>query len=66
MFMPLVVRLIRSGDELAVASELKGLSTKTRFGETGFAFTKNDLRALSILVIVCAAAIGLQYMVTYA
>lgn len=65
--MPLVVRLIRSGDELAVASELKGLSTKTRFGETGFAPTKNDCKAITILVLTCAVALGVQYyMVKYA
>lgn len=64
LFMPLVVRLIRSGDELAVASELKGLSTKTRFGDNGLVFSRNDALALAALVLFCVISLWLQWMIT--
>ena len=66
LFMPLVVRLIRSGDELAVASELKGLSTKTRFTEERVRITRSDWTALALLVIMAAAAIAVQRIVLHA
>lgn len=55
-FMPLVVRLIRSADELAVASELKGLSSETDFGDQPPPFKRTDraTAAAGLLVIVCA------------
>lgn len=63
LFMPLVVRLIRSGDELAVASELKGLNTKTRFTEERVKITRSDWLAFAILIVICLVAIVLQDVV---
>ena len=58
----LVIRLIRSGDELAIASELKGLTTKTSFGKTGFHFRQTDSVAIFLLLLLSASSIGLQFM----
>lgn len=66
LFMPLIVRLIRSGDELAVAAELKGLSTKTRFSDERVHITRNDWRAFAMLIIICAAAITVQRVILHA
>lgn len=66
LFMPLIVRLIRSGDELAVAAELKGLSTKTRFSEEPVRITRTDGLALGVLVIVLAAAVVLYEVLKHA
>ncbi|MDR3153886.1 MAG: energy-coupling factor transporter transmembrane protein EcfT [Deltaproteobacteria bacterium] len=47
-FMPLVVRLIRSADELALAAELKGLSARTDFGSAPLVWAKADKAALAL------------------
>lgn len=59
-FMPLVVRLIRSGDELAVASELKGLSPKTKLGGAGFSLKSADIMAFSCLALFSFCSIFIQ------
>lgn len=59
-FMPLVVRLIRSGDELAVASELKGLSPKTNLGGEGFSLKYADIMAFSCLALFSFCSICIQ------
>ncbi|MDR1083477.1 MAG: energy-coupling factor transporter transmembrane protein EcfT [Deltaproteobacteria bacterium] len=41
-FQPLIVRLIRSADELAMASELKGLEVNTDFGSSAEPFSPDD------------------------
>lgn len=66
LFMPLIVRLIRSGDELAVASELKGLSSKTRFTEERVQVTYYERLALELLVLVVVAAVLVQRIVPHA
>ncbi|MDR1657176.1 MAG: energy-coupling factor transporter transmembrane protein EcfT [Deltaproteobacteria bacterium] len=50
-FMPLVVRLIRSADELAIAAELKGLSASTDFGDGRLMLKQADRVALSLATI---------------
>lgn len=66
LFMPLIVRLIRSGDELAVAAELKGLNTKTRFSEEPVRITRTDWLALGLLVIVLALSVALYEVLKHA
>ena len=63
-FMPLVVRLIRSADELAVAAELKGLSAETDFGRPPLSFRFADRAAMVIGVLTLLGTAFLQ--VTYA
>ncbi|MDR1039887.1 MAG: energy-coupling factor transporter transmembrane protein EcfT [Deltaproteobacteria bacterium] len=50
-FMPLVVRLIRSADELALAAELKGLSPETDFGSAPLVWSKADRTALALALL---------------
>ncbi|MDR0882195.1 MAG: energy-coupling factor transporter transmembrane protein EcfT [Candidatus Adiutrix sp.] len=57
IFLPLVVRLIRSADELAVASELKGLSAETDFGRAELTWSASDRGVMlaAVLTLVTAA-----------
>ncbi|MDR1297262.1 MAG: energy-coupling factor transporter transmembrane protein EcfT [Deltaproteobacteria bacterium] len=57
-FYPLVVRLIRSADELAMAAELKGLDPGTKFGDQKEPFSADDrlLVMLAVLAVALAAA----------
>jgi energy-coupling factor transport system permease protein len=55
-FQPLIVRLIRSADELAMASELKGLEPDTDFGGSPEPFSADDRLAM----IMAALAITLS------
>ncbi|MDR1658281.1 MAG: energy-coupling factor transporter transmembrane protein EcfT [Deltaproteobacteria bacterium] len=59
-FMPLVVRLIRSADELALAAELKGLSASTDFGTAPLVLGPVDkmVLVLSVTVITIATLVG--------
>ncbi|MDR1921572.1 MAG: energy-coupling factor transporter transmembrane protein EcfT [Candidatus Adiutrix sp.] len=59
-FMPLVVRLIRSADELAVAAELKGLSAETDFGRAPIILKKADRATLALGAAAVTAASILQ------
>jgi energy-coupling factor transport system permease protein len=61
-FMPLIVRLIRSGDELAVASELKGLSADTKLGSEGFSLRYADIVAFGCLVLISFCSVCIQLM----
>jgi ABC-type cobalt transport system, permease component CbiQ and related transporters len=57
-FMPLVVRLIRSADELAVAAELKGLSSETDFGRAGFELKSVDRATLAAWsAVICLGSL---------
>jgi energy-coupling factor transport system permease protein len=47
-FMPLVVRLIRSADDLALAAELKGLTAGTDFGSAPLVWARADRTALAL------------------
>jgi energy-coupling factor transport system permease protein len=62
-FMPLVVRLIRSADELALASELKGLSAETDFGSEKLKITYTDrlVILLSLFSIMSATLAWVYY-----
>jgi energy-coupling factor transport system permease protein len=53
---PLVVRLIRSADELAMAAELKGLSTETDFGRRSLGFGRADRLALLLAAVAISTA----------
>ncbi|MDR2460475.1 MAG: energy-coupling factor transporter transmembrane protein EcfT [Deltaproteobacteria bacterium] len=55
-FMPLVVRLIRSADELAMAAELKGLSSDTDFGREKLVFSKADRLVILLALYSIMAA----------
>ncbi|MDR2443585.1 MAG: energy-coupling factor transporter transmembrane protein EcfT [Deltaproteobacteria bacterium] len=57
-FMPLVVRLIRSADDLAIAAELKGLSASTDFGGGKILLANSDKIALCLTTI----SISMAYM----
>lgn len=59
-FMPLVIRLIRSADELAVASELKGLSAETDFGRPNLVLSGRDRMALVLGAAVVLASFLIQ------
>lgn len=59
-FVPLVVRLIRSGDELAVSAELKGLNVNTSLGKANMKPAKADIFAISLLVIFVTSAALIQ------
>jgi energy-coupling factor transport system permease protein len=58
-FMPLVVRLIRSADELALAAELKGLSAETDLGSQKLILSEAD--RLSFLL--CLFSIALAFWI---
>lgn len=60
--MPLVVRLIRSADELAVASELKGLSAKTDFGASKLILAAADKSVIAIGFITIGLSLILQVL----
>jgi energy-coupling factor transport system permease protein len=53
---PLLTRLIRSADDLAVAAELKGLRPDTPFSGERAAFGRADKRALAAAVLAAALA----------
>ncbi|MDR1309156.1 MAG: energy-coupling factor transporter transmembrane protein EcfT [Deltaproteobacteria bacterium] len=55
-FQPLIVRLIRSADELAMASELKGLEPDTDFGGHPGPFSADD----RLTMLMAALAVGLS------
>jgi energy-coupling factor transporter transmembrane protein EcfT len=57
-FQPLVVRLIRSADELAMAAELKGLEPNSPFDEKPASFSADDglVFFISLMAIVLAMA----------
>jgi energy-coupling factor transport system permease protein len=55
-FMPLVVRLIRSADELALAAELKGLSVKTDFGREALSLSRADRLVMLLALYAILAA----------
>jgi energy-coupling factor transport system permease protein len=55
-FMPLVIRLIRSADELALATELKGLTASTDFGGGKLAWGSGDKIILSLGALSISAA----------
>jgi energy-coupling factor transport system permease protein len=63
-FQPLVVGLIRSADDLAMAAELKGLEPGTRFGDGAAGFSADDRRLLALasfaLAAACAAEMALK------
>ena len=59
-FLPLVIRLIRSADELAVSAELKGLSAKTDFGRTKLELKLADRFTLLAWTVVLTLAVVLQ------
>ncbi len=61
-FLPLVVRLMRSADELAVASELKGLSAETDFGGAPWSLKRGDLLAIAGGALALAGAAALQVL----
>ncbi|UQZ88039.1 hypothetical protein C4J81_01925 [Deltaproteobacteria bacterium Smac51] len=63
-FLPLVVRLIRSADELAVAAELKGLSAETDFGSAPLTFSRTDriIIGLGCAIIILAAGQEVLYV----
>ncbi|MDR0355314.1 MAG: energy-coupling factor transporter transmembrane protein EcfT [Deltaproteobacteria bacterium] len=58
-FQPLVVRLIRSADELAMAAELKGLEPSTEFSDRPPPFSRDDrkvfLTAAGAVLLAAAA-----------
>jgi energy-coupling factor transport system permease protein len=56
-FMPLVVRLIRSADELALAAELKGLSADTDLGSEKLILGRADRLVFYLSFFFIAAAI---------
>jgi energy-coupling factor transport system permease protein len=56
-FMPLVVRLIRSADELALAAELKGLSASTDFGSAPLVWSRADGLALALALYFFSQAL---------
>ncbi len=66
MFLPLVVRVIRSGDELAIASELKGLNAKTKFSDGGLRIACRDIMALGGLLLLIGFSLALQYWIQHA
>jgi energy-coupling factor transport system permease protein len=57
-FQPLIVRLIRSADELAMAAELKGLEPNTEFGGSPLPFSTHD-RATMLLAALAMVLSGL-------
>ncbi|MDR2368118.1 MAG: energy-coupling factor transporter transmembrane protein EcfT [Deltaproteobacteria bacterium] len=61
-FQPLIVRLIRSADELAMAAELKGLEPGTDFGRAPRPFSARD-RATMLLAALAVALSGLTQIV---
>ncbi|MDL2260224.1 energy-coupling factor transporter transmembrane protein EcfT [Deltaproteobacteria bacterium OttesenSCG-928-K17] len=61
-FLPLVVRLIRTTDELAVASELKGLSVETDFGRQALHLKAADGLAIAGAALAIAGASILQVL----
>ncbi len=61
-FMPLVVRLIRSADELAVAAELKGLSTETDFGSSRLVLATADKAVIGVGIFTIIGAVVVQVL----
>jgi energy-coupling factor transport system permease protein len=64
-FMPLVVRLIRSTDELALAAELKGLSAETDFGAQHFIFGPTDKIVLALATIAVSVSFIIENLHAY-
>lgn len=62
-FMPVVIRLIRSSDELAVAAELKGLSASTKFSEGSYSFRRSECLSIATCFAVLVAAVVIQKVV---
>jgi energy-coupling factor transport system permease protein len=61
-FQPLIVRLIRSADELAMAAELKGLEPDTDFGGIPVPFSAYD----RLVALIAAMALALSALAQFA
>jgi energy-coupling factor transport system permease protein len=62
-FQPLIVRLIRSADELAMAAELKGLEPNTDFGGTPQPFSGRDRLTMLVAFIALVLSGLVQIMI---
>ncbi len=56
MFLPLLVRLIKSTDDLALAAELKGLSTRTSFERRPFTLNRAEGWTLALAALTITLA----------
>lgn len=61
LFTPLLIRALKTGDELGIAAELKGLNANTSaIKKDPPSFTKKDYAAVSLTAAVLVAAVILQ------
>ena len=61
LFTPLLFRILKTGDDLGIAAELKGLSSQSRNGAKCSKFSSPDYLSVSLLVLVFIGAAVLQF-----
>ena len=61
LFTPLLIRALKTGDELGIAAELKGLNAQTASVKNSErSFSKKDYMAFTMTLTVLAGAVLLQ------
>lgn len=62
LFTPLLIRALKTGDELGIAAEMKGLNAKSAVvKKRAQPFSKRDFTAVSLAVLVLAATTVIQF-----